>query len=57
MGPRCRDEKFGSLQAGLSADIVLVEGNPAENISDSRRVRHVFLRSNQVDRDSLKLDK
>ena len=52
-----RDEKFGSLQAGLSADIVLVEGNPAENISDSRRVRHVFLRGNQVDRDSLKLDK
>ncbi len=39
----------------LSADILLVEGNPAENISDSRNVRHVFLRGNQVDRSSLKV--
>ena len=50
-----RDEEFGSLQAGMSADIVLVEGNPAKNISDTRNVRHVFLRGKQVDRDSLKL--
>ena len=48
-----RDQEFGSLQAGLSADIVLVEGNPAESISESRNVRHVFLRGNQVDRESL----
>ena len=50
-----RDEEFGSLQAGMSADIVLVEGNPAKNISDTRNVRHVFLRGKQVDRESLKL--
>ena len=50
-----REAEFGSLQAGLSADIVLVEGNPAGDISDSRNVRHVFLRGKQVDRDSLKL--
>ena len=52
-----RHKEFGSLQAGLSADIVLVEGNPAENISESRNVRLVFLRGKRVDRDSLKLDK
>ncbi len=48
------EDKYGSLQEGLSADILIVEGNPAENISDSRNVRHVFLRGKQVDRDSLK---
>ena len=43
------------MQTGMSADIVLVEGNPAEDINESRNVRHVFLRGNQVDRDSLRL--
>ena len=51
-----RDEEFGSLRTGLSADIVLVEGNPAANIGESRNVRHVFLRGQQIDRDSLKLN-
>ena len=50
-----RDDKFGSLQVGMSADILLVEGNPAANISDSRNVRHVFMRGKLVDRNSLKL--
>jgi imidazolonepropionase-like amidohydrolase len=43
------------LQAGLSADILIVEGNPEKNISDSRNVRHVSLWGKQVDRESLKL--
>jgi imidazolonepropionase-like amidohydrolase len=51
-----RDQEFGSLQEGLSADILIVEGNPATSISDSRNVRHVFLRGKQVDRESLKLN-
>ena len=50
-----REDEFGSLQVGLSADILIVEGNPAENILDSRNVRHVFSQGRQVDRDSLKL--
>ena len=50
-----REKEFGSLQKGMSADILLVEGNPAKDISDSRNVKHVFLRGKQVDRDSLKL--
>ena len=49
------NDKYGSLQEGLSADILIVEGNPAEDISDSRNVRHVFLRGKQIDRESLKL--
>ncbi len=50
-----REKEFGSLQKGMSADLLIVEGNPAKDISDSRNVRHVFLRGNQVDRESLKL--
>jgi imidazolonepropionase-like amidohydrolase len=52
-----REKEFGSLQPGLSADLVLVKGNPAQNMKDSRNVQHVFLRGNQVDRNSLKLKK
>ena len=47
-------DEYGSLQEGLSADILIVEGNPAENISNSRNVRYVFSQGRQVDRDSLK---
>jgi imidazolonepropionase-like amidohydrolase len=50
-----REDESGSLQVGLSADILIVEGNPAKNISDSRNVRHVFSQGKQVDRDSVKL--
>ena len=50
-----RESEFGSLQKGLSADILIVAGNPAENISDSRNVRHVFLQGKKVNRNSLKL--
>ena len=48
------DDEFGSLQVGKSADMIIVEGSPDENISESRNVRHVFLRGKQVDRESLK---
>ena len=51
-----RDKEFGSLQKGMSADILIVAGNPAKNISDTRNVKHVFLSGKQVDRDSLKLN-
>ncbi len=50
-----REHEFGSLQPGLSADLLLVEGNPAENIDDTRNVREVFMRGKQVDRESLTL--
>lgn len=52
-----REKEFGSLQKGMSADLLIVKGNPAKKISDTRNVEHVFLRGKQVDRDSLKLTK
>jgi imidazolonepropionase-like amidohydrolase len=50
-----RDKQFGSIQVGKIADLLVVQGNPAKNISDSRNVKHVFLRGKLVDRNSLKL--
>jgi imidazolonepropionase-like amidohydrolase len=35
-------EELGSVETGKLADLVLVEGNPAKNISDVRRCRTVF---------------
>ena len=52
-----REKEFGSLQKGMSADLLIVQGDPAKNISDTRNVKHVFLRGKQVDRYSLKLTK
>ena len=49
-----REKEFGSLQIGLSADVLLVKGDPSKNIDDTRNVKHVFSQGRQVDRDSLK---
>lgn len=50
-----REKKFGSLQEGKSADLLVVKGNPSTNISDTRNVQYVFLRGNLVNRESLKV--
>ncbi|MCZ6831235.1 MAG: amidohydrolase family protein [Gammaproteobacteria bacterium] len=49
-----REDQFGSLQEGLAADILLVEGDPGRNISDSRNVEYVLSAGRIVDRSSLK---
>jgi imidazolonepropionase-like amidohydrolase len=41
-------DQVGTLEAGKRADLLLVEGNPIERISDVRRVRQVFLDGNAV---------
>jgi imidazolonepropionase-like amidohydrolase len=38
-----RDDRIGRLRAGLTADLLVVDGNPGENILDLARVREVFL--------------
>ena len=47
------DDKYGSLQEGLIADIILVDGKPWENISDTRNVEYVFLKGKLLDRQKL----
>jgi imidazolonepropionase-like amidohydrolase len=40
-----RQDEFGTLRAGLSADLLLVEGNAAEDISAVGSVRSVYVES------------
>src|SRR3954454_10644538 len=36
------EKESGTVEAGKRADVILVEGNPLENISDIRKVSMVF---------------
>jgi len=38
------DEELGTLEAGKSADIVVVDGNPVEDLEHLRRIEKVFVR-------------
>jgi len=42
------DGEFGSLAAGLSADIVLVDGDPRTDVRSLQRVRMVFARGRRI---------
>jgi imidazolonepropionase-like amidohydrolase len=50
------EEEWGSLQAGRTANVVIVAGNPAEHISDTRKVEMVILNGRILDRSSLRFD-
>lgn len=47
------DHQTGSISEGLEADLLIVSGNPAVNIKDTRNIRYVFLDGKLVDRPSL----
>ena len=47
------DDRTGSIQVGLEGDLLVVAGNPAERISDTRNIRFVFNNGKLVDRKSL----
>jgi imidazolonepropionase-like amidohydrolase len=36
------DDKVGSLQEGMLADIIVVNGDPTQRISDIRKIHAVF---------------
>ena len=42
-------ESVGTIKAGKEADLLLVDGNPAEDITDLRRVAAVFLGGRRVE--------
>jgi imidazolonepropionase-like amidohydrolase len=48
-----KEDQFGSLQPGISADILIVKGKPWENISDTRNIEKVFVRGQLLDREKL----
>ncbi|ASP32684.1 amidohydrolase family protein [Labrenzia sp. VG12] len=47
------EDRTGSIQVGLEGDLLIVEGNPAENISDTRNIKYVLNNGKIVDRASL----
>ncbi|MGB2898435.1 MAG: amidohydrolase family protein [Candidatus Acidiferrum sp.] len=50
------EQEWGSLQAGRQANVVIVAGNPAERISDTRKIEAVILNGKILDRNSLRFD-
>jgi len=50
------EEEWGSLQPGRAANLVIVAGNPAARISDTRRIETVILNGKILDRASLRYD-
>ena len=43
----------GTLAAGKSADFIVLDANPLDDITNTRRIDAVYLRGTAVDRDGL----
>ncbi len=50
------EQEWGSLQTGRLANLVIVAGNPAARISDTRKIETVILNGRILDRSSLRYD-
>ena len=48
-----RLDQLGTLAAGKSADFVVLDANPLDDIMNTRRIAQVYLRGRQIDRTSL----
>ncbi len=48
--------EWGAIEPGLAADLLIVRGNPAENIADTRNIIGVIQRGVLLDRDALAFD-
>lgn len=49
-----RMEQLGMIAPGRSADFLVLDGNPLENITNTRKLSKVYLRGKEVDRAALK---
>jgi imidazolonepropionase-like amidohydrolase len=49
-------DKLGTLAAGKSADFIVLDANPLDDITNSRRIVAVYIRGNAVDRARLRAE-
>jgi imidazolonepropionase-like amidohydrolase len=47
-------DELGAVAPGKSADFVVLDANPLDDITNSRRISKVFLRGHEVDRAKLR---
>jgi imidazolonepropionase-like amidohydrolase len=47
-------DQLGTVAIGKSADFIVLDANPLDNIANTRRIFAVYLRGKQIDRAALR---